>query len=910
MGRWVRQGFSLAATACALGFSLPTEAASERARAFDIPAMDLGPALIRFGLATHSQVIFSQEVVRGRRSQPLSGRFEPQDALTRLIGDPSMKATIIPGGVILISRPAAAIAPAPVEPGPRPAARAPTRPDTTAIAPTALEEVVVYARKRPERAQNVPASVLAVPARLVELYDLTSLERLSAATPQLIVGRAVTGSGAQLVLRGVGSSYTSVGIEQSVATVLDGAYYGQGRAINEAFLDLARVEVLRGPQALFFGKNATAGVVALTTADPTSTFEGFGRVAYEADGRQAYGEAVISGPLSGALGARLAVRASHMWSGYFINRATPLVVDTQDIATGATTPHLAPAGARNLPGDGQVSGRLTLRLAPTDQFSAVLKVSASQDRSDNPASNYVVFSCPSGVAQNNAAITCGRAFRVQFNDLPADMAALIRRAGDGGLYNRYRSAAATGTLNYETSALTLNSVTNLQWNANRLLTDVSFVSSPTAHAWVTNDSHWRAVSSEGRALTRLAGPLNALVGFYFQDSRLRYGEEDITERAILRENSAAPNPADRYLTRNKLSTTNGKTSSVFGQLIWTAADTVEVTGGARYTRETKTSAFVQPYVLPPLTAVLPQGLPLDAGQTFRNWSPEITFRWGLTPQVTVYGAYKTGYKSGGFSNNTVQSRASTTAGVAFGPERAEGVEAGLKATLLADTLRLNLGAYSYRYRGLQVDYFNPVIVAFITTNAGSAATAGAEMDAEWAPAAIRRLTLRGSANYNKARYRNFNGPCFAGQTPAEGCVLEGPNGAWFQDLRGKPLLNAPRWTGALGFTYEVPTEAGAVLQVSADARYSSAYLASNAGNPSARQPAYVALDAAVSAHTADGGWEMALVGKNLTNRFVINGAFETAYSGGGTGTAAGVRADLAGLVALPRTVQMRLTRRF
>lgn len=159
-----------------------------------------------------------------------------------------------------------------------------------------LQDIVVTARKRQESVQDVPVAVTALSAEMVQRQDLTSIEKIAARTPNLNVGRASNGSGAQLTLRGIGSSSTSIGIEQSVAIVVDGVYYGQGRIINEGFFDLGRVEILKGPQALFFGKNATAGVISLTTADPTATPEFKARAGYEFKAEQAQIELVGSGP--------------------------------------------------------------------------------------------------------------------------------------------------------------------------------------------------------------------------------------------------------------------------------------------------------------------------------------------------------------------------------------------------------------------------------------------------------------------------------------------------------------------------------------------------------------------------------------------------------------------------------------
>src|SRR5687768_16824541 len=187
-----------------------------------------------------------------------------------------------------------------------------------------LQDIVVTARKRTESAQDVPVAMTAISAEQIAQRDLTSLEKVAAATPNFSVGRASNGSGASLTLRGIGSSATSIGIKQSVAVVVDGVYYGQGRVINEGFFDLARLEILKGPQALFFGKNATAGVVSITTADPTPDWEFTVRGGYEFRSEQAQIEGIASGPLSDTLGIRVAVRGSKMWGGYFKNVADPV----------------------------------------------------------------------------------------------------------------------------------------------------------------------------------------------------------------------------------------------------------------------------------------------------------------------------------------------------------------------------------------------------------------------------------------------------------------------------------------------------------------------------------------------------------------------------------------------------------
>ena len=173
-----------------------------------------------------------------------------------------------------------------------------------AAAQDSLEEVLVTARRTPENAQDVPMALTALSAERLASSDITSLEKLSALLPDMVLTRGNSGSGMVISLRGIGPNFSSIGIEQSVAVVIDGVYYGQGRVIDEALVDLSSIEVLEGPQALFFGKNSTAGVISITTADPTPRFESRIQAAYEFSSHNPNGELVVSGPVTDSLGLR------------------------------------------------------------------------------------------------------------------------------------------------------------------------------------------------------------------------------------------------------------------------------------------------------------------------------------------------------------------------------------------------------------------------------------------------------------------------------------------------------------------------------------------------------------------------------------------------------------------------------
>lgn len=137
----------------------------------------------------------------------------------------------------------------------------------------AIEEIIVTARATDESVREIPVAITAVSEDRLNKFGIDSMTDLEALTPQLSIFRAGNGSGASVQIRGIGSATTSIGIEQSVAVMIDGVYYPQGRAINEGLFDVGQVAILKGPQALYFGKNATAGVVAVSSNNPSDEFE-------------------------------------------------------------------------------------------------------------------------------------------------------------------------------------------------------------------------------------------------------------------------------------------------------------------------------------------------------------------------------------------------------------------------------------------------------------------------------------------------------------------------------------------------------------------------------------------------------------------------------------------------------------
>lgn len=798
-----------------------------------------------------------------------------------------------------------------------------------------LEEIIVTARKRQESIQNIPVAVTALTRERLERYQLNSLERVANSTPGLVIGRAGAAQGAQISLRGIGSPASSIGIEQSVAVVLDGSYYANGQVLNEGFFDLGGIEVLSGPQALFFGKNATSGVVSVTTADPTFDTQGYVRAGYEFRAEQPFAEAVYSGPLSEKLAVRVAVRGSKMYGGLFRNDRKPGSYDTTDVATGIVSSHIVEPGPSEVTRSRQLIGRVSLLWTPTDELTATLKVYGSHLKG-NDAYYGISIRCPPGATTfpGRPENECGKPDFVTYQGKPAsDVVAeggpLIRP----DLYMRYKSHAINLNLNYVTDNVSITSVTNYQSNRYTFWSDNSHGNAGAGTAWSGDDSRWQAFSSELRVLTTYDGPINALIGGYYQKTKRKY----LNRADFLGvENSAAP-AGYRFVGYDKRSTTDGETKSIFGQVIADLSKTIEITGGVRYTHETKDSAYWFNYVHPTLVAFnigytgrvdgVPTGSRDAPGfmpfvfspkQTFNNWSPEATISWRPYSDLTVFASFKTGYKSGGFSNSANIGALVDPANTVFRPEKVKGFEGGIKATLLDQQLRLSLIGYRYTYDDLQVDFFNGVTRSLTTVNAGSTKLRGVELQAELAPRAIADLTLRGAVNYNHARYGDFIGPCYTGQSQVAGCVYANSDGTpiapggtgLFQQLKGASPSNAPDWTGSAGMTYQHAIGRALAATFSIDARYSSAYRASFFNQPMSRQGSYVTLDGSISLGSADERWQIAVIGRNLTNRKIITRVSDLSGSGGGTGTPGAFLGGQQIQLTDPRTVTAQLTYRF
>ena len=727
----------------------------------------------------------------------------------------------------------------------------------TAKATTNEGDIIVTARRREETMMDVPVAITAISADQLERTGSTDLQKIGQMMPQVILAKSGGGgAGASFTIRGLGSSALDAGIDQTVSLNIDGLQISRGRLVAQSFFDVQQVEVLKGPQALFFGKNSPGGVVSLRTKGATDTLEGYIRGGYEFRARERIVEGAISGPITDTLGFRVAARGSKM-DGYIKNVAGPVTVPSAPGFPGVGAAH-----GRD-PGTKEILGRLTLEWKPTSNFDATFKLFGDRLRDNGEtagtelkcAGNSRTFDILSGTYVNDPYGDCklnGKRSLGAFN--PA-LAANYPKSNGGVPITKYESVLTSLTMNYRTDTLAFTSVTGFWRYTNDGFDNFSFDATPIVAG--ANKDASQAFTQELRVNSNLGGSLDFAAGLYFESSK-----RDTRGNGFVA--NVGPDPRNgQYNNWQFLTSNSGKTYSAFGQLIWKVVDTVELAGGARWTRETKKTRQGNSFVnqnFAPLGITADEGVFTEGRFSDEQISPEATITWRPTQNTTLYGAYKTGYKSGGFSNPSILSAGQTVADLGFAPEKANGGEIGFKSELMGRRLRFNLTGYRYTFKGLQLTSFNPSPPSFTIRNAASARTTGVEADASFT--ATDGLTVRGAVGYNKAEYLNFDAaPCYAGQTAAQGCS------GTTQDLSGTRLVRAPAWNVTGGVVYDTPVGGGLAIGVNADARYTSGYWLLENQNPVGYQKGFATLNAGARLHAEDDAWELALIGRNLTDKY-------------------------------------------
>ena len=760
-------------------------------------------------------------------------------------------------------------------------------------------DIVVTARRRDERLQDVPAAITAVTGETLQRYNIQTLTDVAKQVPQLVVGRATSGAGATITLRGVGTPSLSNGFSQSVAINIDSIQIPRGNAVAIGYLDMSGIEVLRGPQALFFGKNSSAGVISINTNNPTEHFEASLKTGYEFEARNVYGEGVISGPVTDRFRLRLAVRGSNE-EGYFYNRAAAFNDPRGFINPGAANNRYGPTS--------DLAGRLSAAWDAADGLEVLGKVFLSRFRGVPAEAQSWRCQGPGGGASPVFGITdtaedCRINRTLTATAVPDRIASGLspaQSATDG--YFNLDTTLASLNVNYTSGKIHVQSITGYYD------TDQHDLTSRFGGAIFANGrSQYRAFTEELRVSTDLEGPINFTTAALYEKSRYTVSLNPNFQ------NIGGDAATGSLLTLRSLSNTRGEAYSVMGEAVWKIIPTVELDAGVRYTNETKDLDQVNTYVNSRVAAAFPLNRPFFANFKDDNFSPQASLTWKPNRDLTLYGGYRSGYKSGGFNTSAFVTFATTPAAVTFGSETGSGFEAGIKSRLLDRRLTLNANVYTTDFDNLQTLVFNGTTFSFVAGNAGKLRSRGAELELKYNFGGnLNGFETHANLGYNDSKYINYIGQCFTGQTVVEGCNLNRNAAGSFtsQNFAGSRPPRAPTFAGNAGFSVEQPLFDEVTFQLSGDLNYTGRYQTHDANRPDAFQNAFATVDGSIGLASRTAGWQLSLIGRNLTNKYVVLGANDQSIAGGGTGTAVGIRPDITATVSRGRTVTIQLSKRF
>lgn len=756
-----------------------------------------------------------------------------------------------------------------------------------------LEVIEVTAQKVVQNLQDVPVSASVLKTEQIEAQAISDLSELSSQVPGLKIADSLINT--FIYLRGVGSGNNRA-FEQSVSLFVDGIYLGRDRQYRAPFLDLARVEVLRGPQGVLLGKNAIAGALNLTTQGATAGAEPSAGIwlDWEPEFSRYSLSGVADSGFGDALGARLAFKSSQS-DGYLQNQST----------------------ARREPQADEQIIRLSLH-GQTDTLDARLKLEHT---------DVTIAGIPVQIIRWQPVSVLSGQLR---SSLPLDFdhSADWRRSSDQQITAELRDTQtelATLQLERDFSSTVLTSVTG--YSAYQTLetrdgdsTPLPFIGLADQHDFSQFSQELRLHSTGDRSLQWIGGlyylksdllldywanvevsKIAPLLDQLLQHTPARWAEPEAPADLTLWQFGVRPADANRTVRFDQAT----EVWSAYLQAQWQLQPRLQLVPGLRYSYEKKTAqraGIIAAYQSRQLPQAVPAGT--DARMTARllnivtpqalyqgevtesDLMPSLKLLFAQTPDLLWYLSAERGYKAGGVN----AAAEATDLSQQFAQEQADGLEVGMKADLLSQQLRLNLAAFYTRFTDLQVTSWNGQ--GFDVGNAAASVSHGLELEAQWswAPAWL----MSASVAYLQSRYRDYqNGPCTVQHIAQFGAGIP-------CDLSGRTTPYAPRWSSTWRFSYIRPAISGTELHTELQLGYSTGYFVDADLDPVLRQPASLTLDLRLALVADDGRWQLALAGKNLTNQTVLQAGQDIPLLAGA----------YAGVISEPRHVLLQLNYRF
>ncbi len=693
-----------------------------------------------------------------------------------------------------------------------------------------LEEVVVTAQKREQSLQDVPVAISALSAAALENAGVQDMYDVAAQIPSLSVQQNVNPLNVQFRLRGIGNLGNIPNFEPAVAYFVDGAFRARSGLALGDLVDIDRIEVLKGPQSTLYGKNSTAGVVAVHTHEPGQTLEATTELrAGQIHGADAVStwqaKASVSGPVSDTVS--LGISGSYFdQDALFENPFTG--EDFNDMSRYS------------------VRGQLVAQ--PTDAFKLRLILAHAETLDSKGSGEGDFFYGTVPAALNNAF---GRA--CPDND-PTNRVVCRNYAGEGTLTADEATLIATYRFanDYELTSLT-------SWDEYEMTKPLD-ADQLSIHVADFNDRQaGEAIQQELRIASPADQSLSWIAGAFYYQSDFERGNYPGKDTFVLGTEAPfiplAPGvPAGQPGNAGSLLSENGtEYLGVFAQSTWSVTDSFSVTAGLRWQQEEKETTVTRSlnHATPSLIsiALLPATVNADLARETDAVSWSLTPQFFLADDVMAYATAAHGFKSGGFNGDWGRT---TPEQREFDDEEVDHYELGLKSRFADDRIQLNAAAFHSTFDNYQEAGF--VALQFIVTNAEKVTVQGVEVDliAQLADS----LTAELNATYSQAEYDSFaGGSCYPGRAPTNAALGS-------CDLSGQPLTNAPELKAHAALQY-----AGDVFYARADWTWSDEYFTNSNQDPRQIQGSFSLVDARFGAKF--GAWDVSLWGENLLDETYV-----------------------------------------
>ncbi len=727
-----------------------------------------------------------------------------------------------------------------------------------------LEEIVVTAQKRVETLQDVPISIVALSGDTIQELNIYKMEDLQLKVPNLQMTES--GISTQIYIRGIGSG-NNQSFEQSVGTYVDGIYYGRAQLIRQPIFDIERVEVLRGPQAILFGKNSIAGAVAYTTAQPSGEFSSYLRAEYDWDHNATLLEGMVNGG-SDTLAARISVRKFDD-DGWIYN-----VFEDRDE-----------------PSRDDFAIRGQLRWEPTINLDMNLKIEHQEFDTkgrqleiieDNPA---IPGSPIPGATYAQILAALGHPLGIPEAELNN------RRSADGGDFSENEVNNVTFTLNYAWGNNTLTAITGWMEYEYSDLCDCDYTGAPVFT--VPLDEEYEQFSQEIRLASPGGATLDWLVGVFYQDSDLDFSDAiRVPQNSVL----GLLDPALGFILNTQAARSFNQTSELFaafGQATWNFNDNWALTVGARWTTEEKIAlkqVNIQDLETGANVPDFPDSLaPAVYFGAFDIWSeqmlghnvngkrsedaflPLLRMEWRPNDSSMWYVSGSSGFKAGGFD-----ARSNNIFSFEFENEDATTYEFGGKFSYWDGRAETNFALYLTNYDDLQISQFDGTL-GFNVGNVKDTRVQGIEVDGRLL--ITDSLTWTYALAYLDHEYKDFeNANCYNGEDP-NGDVVDG---VALCSRTGQSGQYTPEFTAYTSLDWIVPISSNWDLRLKGDLSYTDEQNVHVNLDPKYVIDAFTIIDLRVS--VANENWDLALLGKNVTNEDFLTYVNNVPLSGSTFGT--------------------------